>query len=178
MKCVDERNKIYSVSLSELTYGKLKELGCGLDNIKLGSLVMFHEREKDIIYIIEGDKYSDTLKYINKALQMGEEQISYLLTQFKTGLASEVFRVMLGVIKQREPELQITATPQNPSNKFISLGNSLVQISKIISVRKYGDTALDVMTTGRNASVRKIYPSREIRDSELRRLEKLLLEIA
>lgn len=68
--------------------------------------------------------------------------------------------------------------PKNPNNKFIEVDDSIIQVSKIISVKPFGDRAIDIMTTGKNASVRKVYPSSMIRGFELSKLKKLILEIA
>lgn len=183
MECINKENNLYLMNLEELTYGTLEKLNQPND-LKIGQLLMFYDSEKDMICIINNRYALETLDVIEKALKHTSSELEKKIPSFKTEIYKSIGNVILGVLKRREDmekehKGEIEDLPKNPNCRFIAIDDEVIQINKIISIKKYSDTFIDIFTTGgKKASIRKVYPNSLIRDYELDKLKKLILETA
>lgn len=175
MQLVDKNHQIYSFELSDLTFGDIRRFSNFRDHENLEQIAIFYREDEDKIFVRK-----ENPRFCIKILELLDIDASIDVTTVPH-YKSEVVQLLIGISKRRkekQKEVKKSEIPKNPNNRFIEVDDSIIQASKIISVKPYGDRSIDIMTTGRNASVRKVYPSSMIRDFELSKLKKLILETA
>lgn len=188
MQAIDEELKLYRVDFGELTMAQIRKYFYGWpDDDKLCTLTSFYDEETDIFYI--GPTANDSqIKFAKKALSYDPKyslgrMLNYVLPDLQSPVnrchtAHLIRAVEHRMELHREAEAKKNADlPANPNTKFITVDGDIFQISKIVSVKKLdegGRHYLSFYITNKQASVRKEFTSKKLRDTEFTRIQKIL----
>ena len=176
MKLLNEKHRVYEFELSDLTFKEIRGLNMFRNDETLNDIAMFYREDEDKILVRVKDP--DFCIKVLELLWSDAEFDTLKIPHYKSELVQLLIRISKKRREKQSREIEMGERPKTPNGRFIAVDDSVIQICKIISVKPYGDKAIDILTTNKTASVRKIYPTSIIRDFELSRLKKQLLETA
>lgn len=175
MKLLNEKLQIYSADMSELTFSQIRSIQNFGDNEPISVISAFYDSTNDK-FVINTDCVNDIYGFCEAGLQKTSEYARQKLPFLRR---KELGNLILStLLKREEKELERRQEQAlNPNAKFVSIGDDIFQISKIVSVKKRdegNEFYIEVYVTNRHASVKKRFSSKNMRDFEFVKVQRTL----
>lgn len=181
MKAINEELRIYQINLEDLTVKQIRKITDGWNNEdRIGGLAIFYEKETDMLFIGPGAveaHISLCIKALSEDPKIALEKLKLRQSQMRLDVNREIIAILSNVITTRQEKKRYQPIVVNPNARFISIDGDIFQISKIVSVkiRDEGNRYyIDCYITNRRASIRKEFNSKQERNSEFERIQKIL----
>ena len=185
MQVINESLSVYRITPGELTMKQIREISVNwADEDTLNGLIMFYEQETDRFLI--GPKASEKqIELCTKALSnlSGEtlEKLDHLSRDFQIPSNRDIVMILMNVVSIRLEKIRVKDSEAIPGSRFLSVEGDIFQISKIVSVKsrdEAGRYLIEFYITNKRASVKKVFATKSLRDSEFRRIQKVLETVA
>lgn len=176
MRLLNEEFQIYSVNVSELRFGQIRRFHNFDDNEPLSNLQVYYDKKSDR-FVINEEHEKELYEFCRLGFTRPFEELKKKLPEFR--VHTEIVKLIISVRTTREEKAICKQKEEaiNPNTKFISIGDDIFQISKLVSVKccDEADKAfIEVFVTNKRASIRKLFPTKSIRDFEFSKVKKIL----
>lgn len=179
MKLLNEKYQIYSGNISELTFGFVRNLKNFSDEQTLNNIACWYDEERDRFVINEDSKDKDLYKFCLACFEQPIEHVVCKIKNFKWIGSKETALIIVRIRRERENREFIRSKNENinPNTKFVNIGDDVFQISKLVSVRRRDEadkSFIEVFVTNKQASIKKQFSNKEIRDYEFNKVKNVL----
>lgn len=187
MKVIDELLGIYSINPGELTMKQIREnFSNWADDFKLDELIMFYDQEEDQVLVgpgVRGEQIHLSRKVLSRIEPETLNDLNELRSTFQIPSNRDVAGILYRVVTKRLEKKQRQTREQGPipGTKFISIDGDIFQISKIVSVKSRDEAGryyIEFYITNKRASIKKMFATKTLRDSEFQRIQKVLEMVA
>lgn len=181
MELLNHEFQIYSANISELTFGAIRRgFKNFTDNESVGCVSAWYEHTTDKLilnkdYVIRN---KGLYEFCEKCFMQPLEELRTLNI---TGIGrKEIVEMIANIrIKREQKAISEREATSNLGAKFIGIGDDVFQISKIVSVKCRDENLkffVEVYVTNKQASIKKIFPSKVLRDQEFLKVKKALVQ--
>lgn len=183
MEVINEELRVYRIDPGELTIGQIKTcFRSWEDDEKIGGFMALYDKARNrLLFGPNADEHvvQFGIKALSTSPERALERLNELSGQWRTQGCREFSDILKCVIIHRR-EMERSKTKEvtvNPNTRFISVDGDIFQISKIVSVKRRdsgGRYYIEFYITNKRASVTKEFSSKNERDFEYSRVQKIL----
>lgn len=181
MQAINEELKIYRIQPGEMTMGQIRKYFTNFeDDCLVERFSVFYDAEQDAIFFGDNKADEEMERFFIRVLSnlpYAEEFLLKHREKMRVSYYLETTGVLLNCVKARLEKLSAAENGGNPDSRFIKIGDDIFQISKIVSVRRRDECErpyIEVFITNRQASVKKEFGSKSMRDEEFKRISRCL----
>lgn len=160
MKLLNDEFQIYSANVSELRFGEIRSFHNFDDNEPLSSLQAYYDKESDR-FVINEEHVKELYEFCRLGFARPLEKLKKKLPEFRTRI--ELVKLIINVRTTREEKVICKQKEEaiNPNTKFVSIGDDIFQISKLVSVKCSNEAErafIEVFVTNKRASIKNHFP--------------------
>lgn len=180
MKLLNADLRIYSSDMTDLTFGQIRSIQNFRDDEPISQVSAFYDEEKDY-FIINSNCVEEIYQFCEAGLSQSAEVLQRKLSRLHCRIELMNLIIHVRIIREEKEQEKQQAQVINPNTKFVSVGEDVFQISKIVSTKKRDESGrfyIEVFVTNKRASIKKEFRSKTERDLEFTRVQRVLVSAA